>query len=112
MAQSADPVFGINFGWDLGADGWKEGMDFNLQLIACMLNPLVKSASTTTPPSAALQFDKYIVPTGATGEWSSKVGRLALRFNGKWNYVAPVKGMRWMRDDTSTWIEYSGTAWA
>lgn len=112
MAVQSDPIFGINFGWDLASDGWKAGMDFNLQVIANMLNPLVVSKAVASPPGAPLVHSKYIVPSsGATGEWSSKANQIAIRFDGKWNYITPVKGMRFMLDDTNTWTEFNGTAW-
>lgn len=69
--------------------------------IADLARPrLALSASTASPPGAALEGDAYILPAGATG-WASAdgndpgAGDIAIRWAGAWHKVTPAEGWRW-----------------
>ncbi len=62
---------------------------------------VVKSRTTTAPPAHSANIDKYIVPVGATGEWSTHVGEIALDNGAAWLYeAAPPDGLIiWVADE-------------
>ena len=62
---------------------------------------VVKSRTTTAPPTHNANIDVYIVPTGATGEWSTHIGEIALDDGTVWLYKAvPPSGLRiWVGDE-------------
>lgn len=47
----------------------------------------INSISVSTPPTDPANGDTYLVPTGATGDWASHIGRLAYWFNSEWNFA-------------------------
>ena len=52
----------------------------------------VTSMTTTAPPASPAQGATYLIPAGATGAWSSNVGRIAEWIDGAWSYTTPVDG--------------------
>ena len=72
----------------------------------------VKSRSLQTPPVAAQEGDRYIVPTGATGDWAGQTVKLAIRVNGGWDLVTPLMGWRAYVEDEELEVVYSSGAWA
>ncbi len=70
-----------------------------------------KNSTTTTPPASPAEGDKYVVGTGATGEWAGKDGQLAGWSNSKWNFLAPATGVIYYDQGTSAWMQYDGTSW-
>jgi Protein of unknown function (DUF2793) len=45
-----------------------------------------------TPPVSPTTGDAYIIPSGATGDWSSHVGKIATYGESSWGYAAPDEG--------------------
>jgi hypothetical protein len=69
------------------------------------------SRTTTAPPGSPTNGDVYIIPTGATGEWSGKTNQLAHRYGGVWNYWTPVAPVRlWVADEQLV-VVWNGTDW-
>lgn len=69
------------------------------------------SRTLQTPPNGALEGERYLVPLGATGDWSGQSQNLAVFQDGQWVLHAPVKGwLAWVEDEQSL-IVYDGTAW-
>ncbi len=59
----------------------------------------VKNRTTTTPPTTNAEGDRYIIPSGATGAWSSKTNEIA-HWNGTaWEYYTPDVGWSVYVDD-------------
>ena len=69
-----------------------------------------QSATTTTPPTLTTSGDIYVIPTGATGAWSSNVGKVAVD-NGTWTYYTPVEGWTVKAIDDAKFYQYVGTSW-
>src|SRR3990167_5115027 len=64
-----------------------------------------------TPPGSPAQGDAYLVPTGASGVWSTNVGKIALYVNTAWMYIIAKEGMTlWVKDENVR-ITYDGAAW-
>ncbi len=110
MPVKVEPNIGINYGWDAGESGIKLQLDENWKAVGALLQLSVIS-STTDVPSTPASGDRYIIPTGATGLWSSHVGKVA-RFNdSNWEIYAPKTGWEVSVGDTGQTVYFDGTTW-
>lgn len=73
---------------------------------------MVKSATTFATPVSPSSGDMYIVPTGATGAWSTHVGTVALYTAGAWTYWTPADGWSAFAKDAGLIYVYNGTSLA
>lgn len=84
-----------------------------MQAIDALMHMLVQSVSTTAPPTtvAGDVGKRWIIPSGATGDWSGKTGQVALCTAATvWRYFTPKQG--WIAKLTSGEVYiYSGSAW-
>lgn len=71
----------------------------------------VVSATTTTPPVAAVDGDAFVVPGAAVNEWASHDGKLAFFLNGGWEFLSPLAGWQvWVQDEARRSV-YLGDTW-
>ena len=78
------------------------------------LTQLTVTASLSTPPSDPQEGSCFDIATAPTGAWAGKAGRLALRQDGDWIFIAPREGWRgWFLaedrlklHDGSAWTDY------
>ncbi|RJL05646.1 DUF2793 domain-containing protein, partial [Paracoccus aestuarii] len=59
-----------------------------------MVNLVLESVSTATPPGTVLDGQCWGVPAEAQGAWAGQGGRIAIGSNGGWIFVPPRAGMR------------------
>ena len=69
------------------------------------------SLALQEPPAAAADGESYLVPAGATGEWAGSAGRIAIRSNGGWTYLAPKAGWRAWDEGLAAHRTFDGTGW-
>ncbi|MCK8464003.1 DUF2793 domain-containing protein [Aliiroseovarius sp. S1339] len=71
----------------------------------------VTSADELSPPPAATDGDRHIVPAGATGDWAGKDHNVTWLQDGVWQFITPLAG--WRADVTSTAqeIRFDGVTW-
>lgn len=69
------------------------------------------SKAVSAPPASPSNGDRYLVPSGATGEWSSKTNQIAHRNNGAWEYYAPTDGWSIYVDAENKNYVFNGTSW-
>jgi len=80
-----------------------------------VLDVLVQLAVTTvddqTPPGGALDGDRFIVASGATGDWDGQDNNIAWLEDNSWQFVTPLEG--WRADVTSTGaqVRFDGSQW-
>lgn len=110
MAVKYDPFLGLGYGEDKGADDWNVWMDLNLTKLGMVVNIGVSSA-TTTAPQPIVNGERWLIPTGATGAWSTHVGELACAIEGTYSYVVPAFGWRITAEDTGVFYVYDGSSW-
>ncbi len=68
-------------------------------------------ATLTAPPSDPQDGSCFAVPTGATGLWAGRTGKLALRQDGDWIYLAPRPGWRaWFLAEDKMKV-HDGASW-
>lgn len=107
MASRTLPGLGLTAFWDLGADGWKPGMDDNIRMLSALTQCAVKSRSTALPASPA-NGDIYIVRADAGAE----ANKIAIRDNGAWVYVTPKAGFLAYVLGDAEFVSFNGTIWA
>ncbi len=102
MAAQNDPNLNLFYGWDFRESGWKAGMDANLKKLGAVVHLSVISMETAAPPASPANGDRYIIPAGATGDWSAHAGEIAVRVAGAWEYHTPSFGWRaWVQDQNA-----------
>jgi len=112
MASSNDPNMGLQYGWDLGEDGWNTGMDRNLVLLGALSLLSVISRTVTAAPATPADGDRYYVPVGATGVWSSYTKNIAVwsAFTSEWHYAPTKRGWQFrIEDEADASVYYDGT---
>lgn len=111
---------------DLGAvpgDGTGDSRRFAGQKINALVPLIIKSATTTTPPTGALENDRFIIPAGATGDWAGKTNQIAAwqpvvwdngawDSNGGWLYITPFKGLTGSNENALTVFRFDGVDWS
>ncbi len=106
-----DPNLGLTYGWDFRESGWKDGMDDNLKALGAVVHLSILSSTTTAPPGSPTNGDRYIIPAGATGDWSGKTGEVAVRVGGAWEYYTPTEGWHAWVVSLSASLVYTSAAW-
>ena len=71
----------------------------------------VASATRSSPPSTPANGESYIIPSGASGAWSSHVGAIAQWLNGAWKYYTPVEGASLVAADNNKTYKFQDSAW-
>lgn len=69
------------------------------------------SATTTAPPAAPAQGDKYIVPAGATGAWAGQTSRITVWDGSAWQFLDPYVGLEQFVVDVGVYYSWDGSAW-
>jgi hypothetical protein len=82
-----------------------------VMLLDALVHLAVTSRTLATPPASPAEADRYIVATGATGDWAGQAGRIALRQDGAWRFVIPNPGFRAWIVAENTAATWTGTAW-
>jgi hypothetical protein len=69
----------------------------------------------TAPPGSPADGDRYIVPTGATGDWAGpNQFAIALLINGTWHFLTPIAGWVCYVEDEDLYYQFtpgSPTGW-
>lgn len=63
-----------------------------MTLLDRLVQPAVKSRTTSVPPGSPVDGDAYIVGAGASGDWAGRDGQLAVWRDGGWSVTAPGEG--------------------
>lgn len=109
MASINDPRNGIAYGWDLGENGWKTGMDANLKKLGTMMYLSAAGYGTNTPPGTPAAGDLYVIGSAPTGVWVGHAGEIACYVEATWYYVTPQDGYLVLDETTNTLHCYKGT---
>lgn len=111
MAASDLKNLGLKYKWGLGEDGWNTGHDLNLLILDALCQSVIVNATTTTPPVSPVDGSAYIPATGASGDWSSLVGKIAIYDKGTWVGITPKEGWVVYNAATGNYLKYSGSSW-
>jgi len=124
MSQTALPNIGVNYDWEAGEDGWKDGMDLNLLMADAFMTGVVVDqvnadpwASSSNPAPGKM----YIIgssPTGATAPWNTAsaatiANKLAIATGDnagvtRWHLVTPKDGWTFFNQTTQRSMTFRG----
>ena len=110
MPATQDPNLGLSYGWAIGEDGWKPGMDANLKKLGALVMAAV--ASVANAPTVTDNGTRYLVGTSPTGDFAGQANKLAVRIAGAWQFYAPGEGWAVFDLSVSRYRIFNGTAWA
>lgn len=113
MTAKTDPNLGMKYGWDLGENNWKTGMDANLRKLGAIVQLSVIDRDQTAPPGSPADGDRHIPASGASGAWSGKDGQIAVydATATAWMFYTPSTGWQARVQAESITVAYDGTAW-
>lgn len=116
MSQTALGNLGVNYDWEEGDDGWKNGMDLNLLMLDAMGQAVVVSTVNADPwvstsnPAPGKMYIVGTAPVNGTAPWNTTAtpnlaASLALATGDncgvtRWHMVAPKDG--WTVQDQAT----------
>ena len=81
-----------------------------MALLDQLVQPAVKSRTTTAPPGSPTEGDTYVVAASATGAWAGKDGKLAAWLSGAWSFTTPAEGwLVYVNDAAEIAVFKSGT---
>lgn len=73
-----------------------------LRWLECFTQLSVISASTASPPVSPADGDRYIVPSGASGDWAGHETEVALYISTAWEFrTAPFGSVAYIQDTSS-----------
>lgn len=101
------PGLGLEGFWNLGSNGFKDGMDSNLRILSALVQ-LTALSRVTALPGSPVDGNIYIVPSGA----AEHANEIAIRDNGAWVYVVPKEGFVATVADENVLVWYSGASWS
>lgn len=120
MPATAEPNLGLNWGWTLGEDGWKAGMDLNMIVAGWLAQGYISVAakSVSAQPGAPANGEAHILGNAPTGtDWAAWAeDDLALYItgypnDGGWIKVTPLDGFHvYDRSLNMSW-RFSNTKW-
>jgi len=82
-----------------------------MALLDQLVQPAVKSRTTTTPPGSPSEGDTYIVAPSSTGAWAGKDNKLAAWLSGAWSFTTPADGWIAYVVDTTELAVLQAGAW-
>ena len=115
MSAKTEPRSGLQYGWDLGEQNWKDGMDATLQWLGRFgVHLSVKNRTTTAPPGSPAAGDTYLVAAAATGAWAGKDGQVAVwsASAAAWQFGVPRTGWVAYIEAEAKLAAYTGSGWS
>ena len=83
-----------------------------LRTLDAVVQLSVLDRDLTAAPASPADGDRYIVASGATGDWAGHDLELAAYQDGAWMFHAPKAGwIAWIEDETGA-VVWNGSAWA
>ncbi len=82
-----------------------------LERLDALVQPIVESRSLTTPPTAPMPGEAWIVPAAASGAWAGHQDEVAAFQSGAWRFYDPAEGWQVFDRASDALLIYSGSQW-
>ncbi|MCH2078624.1 MAG: DUF2793 domain-containing protein [Rhodobacteraceae bacterium] len=82
-----------------------------LRLLDGLIQLAVLDRDLTAPPGSPADGDRYIIASGATGDWAGWDQNVALWTDGAWMRLQPRTGWRAWVEDEGLLLVYDGAGW-
>ncbi len=86
-------------------------MNEALAILDAVAQLRVLSSTVQIPPTDVDEGGAYLVPVGASGEWTGRSKRVAVWSNGGWLYLTPKAGWCAWDEETNGRRVFDGTDW-
>ena len=83
-----------------------------LRILDGLVQLSVLDRDLTAPPGSPADGDRYIVGSGATGDWAGWDLNVALWSDGVWQKLTPREGWRAWIEDEGVLLAWDGAAWS
>jgi hypothetical protein len=83
-----------------------------LRLLDGLVQLSVRDRDLTAPPGSPADGDRYIIGSGATGDWAGWDLNVALWSDGVWQKLVPREGWRAWIADEEVLLVWDGAAWS
>lgn len=83
----------------------------SLQKLDALVQPVVESATLTTPPTSPVEGEAYLVPDDATDAWAGHDNEIAAFQAGTWSFYDPAEGWQVFDRASDRLKLFSGTSW-
>jgi hypothetical protein len=113
MALKNGPKNGLLMFGQPGEAHYDEIIRFN-RAVDLLVMPAVLDTRITTQPSTPNDGDAYIIPTNATGAWSTHQGKVARWADAEalWDFFDPAEGWQFKSLAEGKYYEYGSGVWA
>ncbi|MDE9451494.1 DUF2793 domain-containing protein [Aliiroseovarius sp. Z3] len=82
-----------------------------LRLLDILVQLSVSTDDTISPPPAATDGDRHIVPGGAIGDWAGQDQSITWLQDGVWQFITPQEGWRADVASTAQQLRFDGSQW-
>ncbi|NAZ35656.1 DUF2793 domain-containing protein [Rubellimicrobium sp. CFH 75288] len=82
-----------------------------LRLLDAIVHLAVEDRDRPAPPASAEEGQRHIVSPAAGGDWAGQGGRIAVRQDGAWTFLAPRAGWRARVLSEDLDLVHDGTTW-
>lgn len=100
------PNLGLKAFFDLGEDGWKDEMDYNMLVLSVLAQATVLSKVAATPGAPA-NGDRHIFDE----THPTQANKIAIRDDGAWVYVTPLEGWIVYNQAANYCEQFDGAVW-
>jgi hypothetical protein len=83
-----------------------------IAMLDALVQPGVLDRDLAAPPASPANGDRYIVASGASGDWTGRAGSIAHRLDGVWAFYAPRPGWLVFVVDEAKLVHWTGSTWA
>lgn len=83
-----------------------------VRMLDCLVQPVIKNRTLTSPPASPQEGDGYIVAAGGADAWSGKDGRIAVFEDGAWQFHAASAGWSVYDAGAVERVVFTGSEWA
>ena len=83
-----------------------------IRVLDALVQLSVEDRDQTAPPASPTSGDRHIVGAGATGDWASKDGSIAVYDDGGWRFYEPQGGWLAVVRSEGVSLIWTGTTWA
>jgi hypothetical protein len=118
MAETQEPRNDLYYNYDPGVGNWGDNVSTNFLQIGLRMHMSVINQTTTDPSLLTPTLgDAYIIGAGATGDWSSLDGQIAVYAiptggSAQWIYIVPYSGFLAFDQSDNTLYAHNGTNWS
>lgn len=82
-----------------------------LRVLDLLVQLVVQTANSTTPPANPVEGERHIVAAGAAGDWAGQDQAIAVFENGAWQFFTPLEGWRADVSSADEQTRFDGSQW-